>query len=84
MAQSIVPLLDWQFLMEGSLEGNMVHIQGLVIEVVFLLFSFLFILCVFFYIFDFLVSFAAGFSGGRVVDHMKHVTVDLSSQEKRL
>ena len=33
VVQSVVPLPDLQFLMEGSLEENMLHIQELVAEV---------------------------------------------------
>ena len=40
--------------------------------------SFLFVLCVFFYLFNFLIFFSARFSGA--IDHVKHVTIDQSSQ----
>ena len=39
MAHSIVPFPDRKFLMDGSLEGNMTDIKGLIMEVSLLIFS---------------------------------------------
>ena len=35
VVQSIILLPNWQFLIEGSLEGNMFHLEGLIVEVSF-------------------------------------------------
>ena len=49
MAQSIVLLPDRQFLIERSLKGNIVEVEGLVIEVIFHAFPFPFLFCSWFF-----------------------------------